>query len=132
MGLIEDIKAAMEMAQNANNAGVHKELIQIQIQVLELQNENYRLREEIRNLEEINTLVHDMKYKENPYWNKDEGPYCSSCWDSDKKAIRLIVKNDFRASCPICKNEVVYNAEKEKEHDKRIQVALSDMSTGYF
>ena len=76
----------------------------------DLRDEIFNLREENRNLKEqlIEHKKYDMHFEHNVYWNsnQNDGPYCSKCWDENKKAIRLQIC-DGEYYCPVCNKYVI-------------------------
>jgi len=71
-----------------------------------LQDENRELKEKIRTLEKDNE--EPPVYKNGAYYSQNgDGPFCSACYDKDKKLIRLTklptmirLGNHY---CPVCK-----------------------------
>jgi hypothetical protein len=82
--------------------------------------ENYRLLQELhkaqealkaaeKELENAVQFGGTLTYRENAYWtDKGDGPFCSGCWDSQKKATRLAKKGGI-CECPVCKHTYIVN-----------------------
>ena len=110
MGFWSKTKGAFKVLMEATKIDLYEKYS-------ELQDKNIALKEEIDNLKKENSkLIQKLKIKEeivfeyNAYWLKYEagktkdGPFCSKCYDSDEKLIRLISCADPKYSkCPICK-----------------------------
>lgn len=90
----------------------------LKLKIDELYGENITLREEVfqlkRQLEEIKRteeVEKNLLHKDNHYFLKkgeeEDGPYCTKCWDADRKLIRLHsgnVNNGLHYfDCPNCK-----------------------------
>lgn len=47
-----------------------------------------------------------LSFRDNMYWGQgaDDGPYCSRCYDAERKLIRLIREGGYKPRCPNCKN----------------------------
>ena len=67
----------------------------------------------IRELEDLLKFSDKLVRKDGMWFKSDENgepigePYCSNCWDVEKKAIYLIPKEDglkTKLMCPLCKN----------------------------
>lgn len=100
--IMDNINTAKELADKLNNLELKSVIVDLKEQILELREENVSLKTKLQEKEK-----YDMHFKHNVYWNPDEndGPYCSKCWDHDKKAVRLLKQNkDYY--CPVCKEFV--------------------------
>ncbi len=103
---IKDIK---EIWKTLNEAGKIKEyqmILELQQQLLEMQSEISELKEKNKKLKEDLSITEKITYKNNAYYNWDNWPFCSRCWDKEKNLIRIIPRgiNDNYADCPECKN----------------------------
>jgi hypothetical protein len=43
-----------------------------------------------------------LSFRKNSYWQGDDGPFCSRCWDSERKLVRLLIRRGFQPVCPAC------------------------------
>lgn len=90
----------------------------LKIKISELVSENLRLKEEnfilknsLKSLEKQNELASLLKFENNHYYlikeNTKEGPFCSKCWDSEKKLVRIhnggSDMGTIYFTCPNCK-----------------------------
>lgn len=54
---------------------------------------------------------YNLKHQYNAYWkiknNKQEGPFCSTCFDKDGKLIHLIKNSDILYHCGVCDKNVI-------------------------
>lgn len=101
---VDNINAIREIANSLNNIELKDKIVELSEEMLELRTENINLKEKLAIQQNFK-----MEFKNNMYWNnldnKEEGPYCSACWDKETKAIRLHQLNKSYI-CPICKNQI--------------------------
>jgi hypothetical protein len=98
MGVLDTAKDLVEVIRKIDNIELYKKVLDLQTEVLKLFEENSKLKETVKSLEDTlavkETLVHDQ----NAYWipiddgtrrNLRDGPFCAHCWDNDRKLVRL-------------------------------------------
>ncbi len=110
MGIIKDLQAIGKILQKAGNIKLYEQLLTIQEKTLETMEENKNLKEKIENLKEKIKIKDSIIFEHDAYWEKDKegnitgGPYCSKCYDSERKLMNLVSCGDIKYSeCPICK-----------------------------
>ena len=107
MAIFDDLKTVAKVLQEAGKIEQYKQILEVQEKLLEMQ-EKIRLQdEEIRTLKEKLKIKENLVFEKDAYWIKrkddpKEGPYCSACWDKNKKLIHLHHDGDF-LFCPVCK-----------------------------
>ena len=112
MSLIENVKTAVEVVQKSDNIDLMKKMMAIQSDAWELQQENQKLKERIRELERKREIDSELDFQGNKYWSmpeggEREGPYCSPCWDDKGKLIRLHRwPNGNGWECGVCKKRI--------------------------
>jgi regulator of replication initiation timing len=111
MSLIDEIKSIAGVIQKVDNIELYRKILDLQAEALELIEQNSSLRAENIRLKEINKIQSNLVFKGNKYWlkkeeSKMEGPYCSKCWDSNNKLLRMHDLDDY-FHCPECKT-IVY------------------------
>lgn len=93
MGIYEAIKDGVEVARKADNIEVMKQLLDAQKECLDLLDENRKLKERIRELEESQRITGELVFRESSYFRPsatgEEGPFCSVCWDVDRRLVRM-------------------------------------------
>jgi hypothetical protein len=87
---ITDQKVATEI--NSALVDITSKLIQAQQQTMEVQAENYKLIEEIKDLKAKEDFQSRVTLHDGAYWKRredgtEEGPFCPSCWGLDKKLV---------------------------------------------
>lgn len=106
MNLYEGIKDAAKVLQKAGNIELYLKLIDLSREALELTEENKKLKEEINDYRKVKNLEDKLIFKDNAYYLNEEGPYCSTCWDKDKKLIRMHFHSGTRYDCNACKTSI--------------------------
>lgn len=93
MSVYDVIKDEVKIAQKVDNVELYRMLLDIQKESLDLLDENQKLKEKIGELEDNNKIGESLIFKDYFYYKIDDKdlkePYCSNCWDSDKKLIRI-------------------------------------------
>lgn len=94
------------MVRKADNIDLYSQILDLQQEALELVEENIGLKNEIRELKIVEGIQEKLEFRENRYYLIDDekiekGPFCSSCWDTSNKLIRLH-EYDYYIACPAC------------------------------
>jgi hypothetical protein len=90
-------------------ADLVSKLIETKTQVSDMQDALDRMADELDETKTLLKFSGQMKFKRPFYWNVAEGasdgPYCPTCWDSKKSAIRLQQGQSDRCHwrCNVCK-----------------------------
>lgn len=79
--------------------------------VIEMMETIQRLRDALADREDSEGLKSRRKFRDNCYWiEDDEGPFCTACWDSNDKLVRMhLGRDNGRAVCPVCQRIVTYD-----------------------
>jgi len=121
------IKTATELAKAIKGADLSLEKAETKLQMAELisaladakihaaeiqdllQEKDERIKELEKSLDNKSKLIrHEGKYFEsNKNGNPIGDPYCSNCWESQKKAIHLDIIAGELHKCPSCKNVLI-------------------------
>lgn len=139
--VLKIIREAVSGMSDAADAGLKIELNQ---KIIDLQTaasdliqeksdliaENSKLKEKIKVLEDQLKQTDSLEFKDGAYWTKDgDGPFCSRCWESDTKKIR-VQKDSYYAQmkCPECGNEYMTEEQrKQVTENMRAINSLNDM-----
>jgi regulator of replication initiation timing len=118
---IDALKKLTDLAVKSQNIelqegilGLRSQLLEIKESLLEAKEQNFDLREENKELKqkilELETQTEEKTIvKEGVYYAESgDGPFCTGCFDSNKKKIRVSTLSDgFEAlgkyQCPTCK-----------------------------
>lgn len=107
MGMYEAIKDAVSLAQQADNAGLVRQLLDAQKEAIDLVQRLQVLSEENTSLKRQLEIKGELRWEHNVYWrDRDgsrDGPYCQRCWDKDDKLARMSERRDNPYwHCAIC------------------------------
>jgi hypothetical protein len=117
MSILGDIKLIGQALREAGKIELYEKLLAIQEKSLEVQEENKTFIAEIEELKRISSISGKLQFRDNAYHLPgDDGPYCSCCWDNEKKLVRLHELIDC-FWCPVCKNYGPID-ERNKEDDE--------------
>lgn len=112
MSVFDELKSVAGVLQEAGEIEQYrqildalKELLELQKKISELENANSELRSKLE-------IKENLIFEKNSYWlqngEKKDGPFCSCCWDDDRKTIRMQpCGNPAYFDCPKCKNKGV-------------------------
>lgn len=78
---------------------------------IKLKEENYELKKKLDKLAEESEIQSKLVHENNHYFvkteNGNDGPYCTKCWDSEHKLVRIHTGNSSHGvqyyTCPNCK-----------------------------
>jgi hypothetical protein len=100
VGIIEDFKDVLKLADAANNLDLYKKLAELQNSVLGLQEENQTLKERLREAEKLNDIAGRLHVRDNAYYLNDgkqlDGPFCMRCWDVGSQARQRAPRGNAR------------------------------------
>jgi len=123
----EAIKDGIAAAQKADNIPLVRELIDAQKQILDLIDENQRLRVQVRDLQETSDISEKIVRHEDAYITLKDDPrsliYCSCCWDTKRLLVQGQKTGTGTYTCPSCGVEGYYDrnasdARRQKELDE--------------
>jgi hypothetical protein len=110
MSLLDTAKEVYELAKKGMTIEFQEKVMELREQALELQEENLQLRTRLRELEVKVEVKDSLVFRESMYFRvkdgKEDGPFCSKCYDDDGKVVRLhaLHDRDIRDThhCPVC------------------------------
>lgn len=125
MGVFDELKSVGKILQEAGKIEQYQQILDAQQKLLEMQKSVDELTVENRTLKEKLETKGGLIFERNAYWiqvgEKKDGPYCTCCWDDEKKTIRMQpCGNPAYFSCPRCKNKNV------QVHEDRNSFVVSD------
>lgn len=106
--ITEDIKTILDIAEKTQNIELKNLIVDLKEKVLNLKEENLILKEKLSIQENFNMIFYNNVYYDEKPDGLKIGPYCTNCFDRDKKAIRLIDKvgTSNCLECPSCKTVI--------------------------
>ncbi|MFC1461489.1 hypothetical protein ACFLQR_03100 [Verrucomicrobiota bacterium] len=131
MGVIEKGKKLFKLAQQIGSIEIQQNVIELQSDILELQEEVQSLRKENEELNDNKKIDDELILQDNAYWRTTgeqtrKGPFCTRCWDTDKKLVNLTAIGRQHPICPTC--EKIFPTEQSsnatREGHKAKQEAL--------
>lgn len=113
MGVTETFKTLWEIARQYDNAELNQQILELQGEVGDLQQAKHKLKGRCRDLEaQVEDLENrlafseDLTLEQGVYWarggDSPDSPFCTRCWDVEKRAVRLIEREGFFHHCPQC------------------------------
>jgi len=109
------IAEALKLAEKFRDLDFKEKMRVIREQVLELQEENSKLKSRLKAKEEMKA------FGPHNYFYKDEqrgGPYCPVCWQRDDKQVLLPASADYMTGheryCQVCKTGFFEGRRKEQ------------------
>lgn len=109
MAIFDELKSIGKVLQEAGKIELYQQILEIQEKLLEMQKKISELEEKNKELKERLKIKEDLYYENNAYWfrkedGKKDGPFCTVCYDDERKLIRLRVGHyTFGwAICPKC------------------------------
>lgn len=100
MGILDTLKETVSLMQKIDNVDLYRRMLELQTQVMALFEENRSLKEQLATRAQLT-------FKKNAYWMNDDGPFCSRCWDTEGKLVRLHLRQECIPHCPSCKHLAV-------------------------
>jgi hypothetical protein len=133
MGIVENLKDVLKLADAANNLDLYKKLAELQTSILALQDENRELKDRVGQLNQQLSLKDKMHFTAPFYYQEnDKTPYCPACWEGKNAAIHVLFVFDrediARWDCPTCKYE--YLIEKHSGRDDQVSYSSGEGPTG--
>jgi hypothetical protein len=115
MGFLPDYKEITELLKRGLTLEAQEKIMELRVGALELQEENLKLRERVKQLEAELTISRDLVFEPRTglYWfqNADgsrDGPFCAVCCDEHKRLARLHDGRQRAAEtrwlCMVCHN----------------------------
>jgi hypothetical protein len=106
MGIIDNVKDVANLAREVGKMELYAKAVDLMAQVTELAQENFDLKQELLATKQNQKIEETLVFWADRYWRKIgeeiDGPFCSKCWDSSRKLIRLHRERRAFPTCPEC------------------------------
>ena len=107
MGILDTAKDVITLVQKADNLELVKQVLALQADIMKMMDENRTLKDDIRALNDKLHTREKLVFRNNTYWlsngdGTEEGPFCSTCHDSDDKLVRLHKLGSRGYNCATC------------------------------
>lgn len=93
MSILDDLSKAASVLRKADKINEYEIILQAQEKLVDYQKRNSELESQNNILRDKLEIKENLIFEKNAYWiNKNqtkEGPYCTLCWDDEKKLIRI-------------------------------------------
>ena len=106
MGALPDYKDIVGLIKTGATIEAQEKIMDLRVAAVDLQEENLRLREQVKQLEEQLRVSSAMAFRKPFYYRDgDDHPFCPVCWEKDKKAIHVNGPTGAHGYtiCPVCK-----------------------------
>jgi len=115
MTWLEELQKVATVLHEAGKIEQYNQILKAQGELLSLQNKVALLEGENSELREKLKFSESLNYKPHAYWtDKEDGPFCSRCWDKDRIGIRMHLTSGSWGECPECKVQAdVYESLRE-------------------
>ena len=132
MGWYDAIKDGIAVAQQVDNIPLVEKLIEAQKQILDLVNENQKLREQIREMQEPTDIAGKIERHEDAYITLADDPdrhiYCSCCWDTKKILVQGQKTGVGTYCCPSCGTNAYYDKVAYDKHQAEAIASIGNMT----
>lgn len=132
MGWYDAIKDGIAVAQQVDNIPLVEKLIEAQKQILDLVNENQKLREQIKEMQETTDIAGKIERHEDAYITLADDPdkriYCSCCWDTKKLLVQGQKTGVGTYCCPSCGTNAYYDKAAHDKHQAEAIASLGNMT----
>ena len=113
-GIAATTKALISLAKAAGNTQLYEQIVDLTATLNEAVADNSALRTQVAELTETLRVKASLRFDGVAYWTGDGtapefGPYCTKCWDDERKLMRLrpySTDNDGMFTCPECDKEI--------------------------
>jgi regulator of replication initiation timing len=112
MGILDNAKQVAKAVEEIHNLELYQRVLGLHSDIIELVEENNRLRAENEEFGKKLHLREKMDFKEPFYFQEgDATPFCPSCWETKDIAVHVTYIfesiNGFRWDCPSCKHTYI-------------------------
>jgi hypothetical protein len=112
MAIFDELKSVAGVLQEAGKIEQYRQILDAQKELLEMQKRISDLESDNKSLKEKLEIKDSLIFDRNAYWieknSKKDGPFCSCCWDDNRKTVRMQpCGNPAFYSCPKCTNKTV-------------------------
>ena len=109
MGILDNAKQVAKAVEEIHNLELYQRVLSLHSDIIELVEQNNRLRDENKELKETVALTKAMIFRPPFFYQEgDPTPYCPACWEGNHKAAHLMYSHEeetcIRWDCPTCKH----------------------------
>jgi len=105
------VQKAIEFAKKVKDIELESKLLDLKGMINDLKGENLDLKEKIGELEKTSKLKSELVVKDEYYYQGEDGPFCTKCFDDEGKLIRVVTEwkqtGQTCRKCPKCNTTMV-------------------------
>ena len=106
MGVVENMKEVADLIKKIGDIDLNRRILKLEEEVIDLSRDKRRAEEKVEALESELKIRKQLVFRNDQYFLKDgdkeDGPFCSLCWDRHHTLVRFHVQSAFGAQCPAC------------------------------
>ena len=100
MGVQEKFDYMLGLVTGSNDPVLLKSVMEVQRELISIQEENRNLRSEIHDLKNESIIESEMVFRDGVYLKVND-VFCSTCWDRDKKLVRVRKYSETASQCGV-------------------------------
>lgn len=108
MGILDEVESIVKLVQQIDNKELYNKILELQNSLMEIQQENLELKMEKGELKSQIEAEKYISFRDGSYWKNineanEDGPFCTVCWDSQRKLVRPMLYENRELVCYNCK-----------------------------
>jgi len=107
MGIFDELKSVGSVLREADKIEQYQLILDVQAKLLDMQKKIADLEVENKALKDEINIKKNLVHRAEVYYlidgDKEDGPFCTMCYDTKKLLVRLKNSMDERKICPNCK-----------------------------
>ena len=120
MSILDNAKDIAKAVHEINNLELYQRVLDLHSDIIGIVENSLHLRSENKELKATLDIRAKMTFKQPFYYQVgDTTPYCSACWESNTKAIHVVLSFDngetARWDCPACKHMYLVEGDPAKK-----------------
>jgi hypothetical protein len=130
MGILDNAKQVAKAVEEIHNLELYQRVLSLHSDIIDLVEENNKLRGENKDLKATVALTKAMIFKPPFFYQQDDPtPFCPACWEGEHKAVHLMYSHEeetcIRWDCKTCKQIFLIQKPQQQRHH-------ADIGPGYF
>lgn len=138
VSIYSGVKVLLNLAKAAGNVELQEKVVELSSSLLELAGDNASLHAQVKELHDKLSVQAAVSFHDGAYWKgesgpPENGPFCSKCWDDERKLLHMIPRStddDGVYYCPKCMQQVGAFPEKVLARQRERDRLHSERPTG--
>jgi regulator of replication initiation timing len=131
MGILDNAKDVANAVHEIKNIELYGRVLDLHAGIIDLVEENRKLRAENEDLKKTLELREKMTFNEPFYYQKDDKtPFCPACWEVKNSPIHLVFvfarEDAVRWDCKVCHNTFMDKKDRSVERTHRFEPPTSE------